>query len=447
MGKYFGTNGIRGVFGEDFTPKFAHEMALAIGTHLGRGPVLVGYDGRDSSPAICKAVTSALSSLGLDCDVAGLVPTPCLEFAVKKLGYAGGIMVTASHNPPEYGGLKPAASDGVELSRSDEKKVENIYDSRGWSIPGRWGAIRDRPGIIDTYTSGVLSMVDSKSIIKKKFKIALDLGNGAQTVAAPDLCRKLGCNVIQINSEIDGSFSGRGPEPTPENLSELSRAVVENGADLGVAFDGDGDRSMFCDESGRILTGDRSALALARHILGSNPGSLIVTCINSGSAIEGIAAESGSRVVRTRVGSVEVSRRMVPDGALVGFEENGGFMYGRHNQVRDGCMTLGLMLEMLASGTILSKMVSALPPSYTAKDKVPCPAEMIPGLMRLLASENPGSDTGDGVRIATDASNWVMIRPSGTEPIVRIYAEAGSQEALDSKISKYVEKVRLLAES
>ncbi|RNJ78532.1 MAG: phosphoglucosamine mutase [Nitrosopumilus sp. B06] len=445
MGKYFGTNGIRGVFGEDFTIRFAHEMALSIGTHFGRGPILVGYDGRESSPAVCKAVTSALSSLGLDCMVAGLVPTPCLEFAVKKLGYAGGIMITASHNPPQYSGIKPASSDGVEISREDEIKVEDIYDSKSWVIPGKWGIIKEEKRAITTYIDGVLSVIDSESIRAKKFKLVLDIGNGAQTVAAPDFCKMLGCDIILIHSEIDADFSGRGPEPTPQNLSELSRVVVENGADLGVAFDGDGDRSIFCDESGIILTGDKSALVLARHILHDNPGSLVVTCINSGSAIEKIAAESGSRVVRTRVGSVEVSRRMVPDGALVGFEENGGFMYGRHNQVRDGCMTLGLMLELLASNKLLSKVVSALPISYTTKDKVPCTPEAIPALLESLASQYPGSDTSDGIKITTGPGEWVMVRPSGTEPIVRVYAEAQTQKALDSKISEFVKKTRNLA--
>ena len=445
MGRYFGTNGIRGVFGEGFTIGMAHDMALAIGTHLGGGPVLVGYDGRHSGPAICRAVTAALNSIGTDCAVAGLVPTPCLELAVKS-GYAGGIMATASHNPPEYGGIKPVAPDGVELSRGDEARVEDIYDARAWTrTPGRWGSTADAPGIVGEYVGAVASAVDAGAIRARAPRVALDLGNGAQAVSAHLLCERLGCEAVLVNAEIDGDFPGRGPEPTPENLGGLSRAVRESGADLGVAFDGDGDRSMICDERGEVLTGDRSALALARHILGKSPGSTVVTCTNSGSAIEGIAAESGSRVVRTRVGSVEVSRRMVEEGALVGFEENGGFMYGRHNQVRDGCMTAALALEMLSAGGPLSGIAAALPPSHTAKDKVPCPAGRIPALMAALAAEFPGSDTGDGIRIAEDARNWVMVRPSGTEPIVRVYAEAGSREGLGARMSEFVGRVAELA--
>ena len=178
---------------------------------------------------------------------------------------------------------------------------------------------------------------------------------------------------------------------------------------------------------------------LARHILKSNPESLVVTCLNSGSAIEDMAKESGSDVVRTKVGSVEVSRKMVSTGALLGFEENGGFMFGPHNQVRDGCMTLALMLDLLAAcpGT-MSDAVSALPPSFTTKDKIRCSPEAAMRLISSLKEEFPDADTTDGIKMDVGSGGWVMIRPSGTEPIVRIYAEAGSREALDDLMSEYV---------
>ncbi len=444
MAKFFGTNGIRGVFSEDLTLEFVHDMTLAIGTHFEKGPVLIGFDGRDSSPVICKVVSSALNSIGLDCNVAGIVPTPCLEFAVKTLGYSGGIMITASHNPPQYNGIKPAASDGVEISREDELIIEDIYIQKNWIKNCKnWCATGKEERAIETYLKGIISQVDSKLIESKNFKVVLDLGNGAQAVSAPDFCKIMQCETILINQNIDGNFPGRGSEPTPQNLSELSKTVVENNADLGIAFDGDGDRSIFCDNKGNILTGDKSALVLIQHILKKSPNSLIVTCLNSGSNAEVLAEKFNSKVIRTKVGSVEVSRKMVPSDALIGFEENGGFMYGKHNQVRDGCMTLALMLDLLAtSGKSLSDEIAILPPSFTTKDKVSCSPENVSKLFSSLKEEFPSSDTTDGIKITIDPKNWVMIRPSGTEPIVRVYAEAESQEKLDVLMSEYLKKVK-----
>ena len=443
MAKFFGTNGIRGVFSEDFTLEFIHDMTLAIGTYFKKGPILIGYDGRDSSPLICKVISSALNSIGIDCNVAGIVPTPCLEFAVKKLGYSGGIMITASHNPPQYNGIKPAASDGVEISREDELIIEDIYLQKSWiKNQKNYGKTGTEDNAIDVYLKGIISQVDSKLIESKQFKVVLDLGNGAQAVSAPDFCELLKCETFLINQKIDGTFPGRGSEPTPQNLSELSKSVIQNNADVGIAFDGDGDRSIFCDNKGNILTGDKSALTLTRHILKKNPHSLVVTCLNSGSNTEVLAKEFESKVIRTKVGSVEVSRKMVPTNALIGFEENGGFMYGKHNQVRDGCMTLALMLESLAtSNQSLYENITNLPPSFTTKDKISCSPETVSKLISSLKTEFPDSDTSDGIKITIDSKNWVMIRPSGTEPIVRIYAESESNEKLDDLMSEYIQKV------
>ena len=443
MAKFFGTNGIRGVFSEDFTLEFIHDMTLAIGTYFGKGPVLVGFDGRESSPIICKVVTSALNSIGIDCYVAGIIPTPCLEFAVKTLGYSGGLMITASHNPPQYNGIKPAAKDGVEVSREDELIIEDIYIHKSWiKNPEKWGTTGIEEKTIETYLKGVISHVDSKLIESKHFKVVLDLGNGAQAVSAPELCKILQCEIFLVNQNIDGTFPGRGSEPTPQNLSKLSKIVIENKANVGIAFDGDGDRSIFCDNNGDILTGDISALVLTQHILKKNPNSLIVTCLNSGSNIEVLAEKFDSKVIRTKVGSVEVSRKMVPTDALIGYEENGGFMYGKHNQVRDGCMTLALMLDLLAtSEKSLTEEIVNLLPSFTTKDKVACSPEKVSKLISSLKEEFPNSDTTDGIKITFDPKNWVMVRPSGTEPIVRIYVESESREKLDILMSKYLAKV------
>ncbi|MGB0856024.1 MAG: phosphoglucosamine mutase [Nitrosopumilus sp.] len=444
MTKFFGTNGIRGVFSKDFTLEFIHDMTLAIGTYFKTGPILIGFDGRESSPAICKVLSSTLNSIGIDCNVAGVVPTPCLEFAVKSLNYSGGMMITASHNPSQYNGIKPVAKDGVEISRDDELLIENIYTKKAWiTNPTKWGTTGDEIRAIDVYLKGIASQVNSKLIESKQFKVVLDLGNGAQAVATPKFCQMIQCKAFLLNSDIDGTFPGRGSEPTPQNLSDLSNTVIKNKADLGIAFDGDGDRSIFCDNHGNILTGEKSALVLAQYILKKNLNSLVVTCINSGSSIEILANKFNSKVIRTKVGSVEVSRKMVLTNALIGFEENGGFMYGIHNQVRDGCMTLALMLDLLAANEkSLSEEISSLPPSFTTKDKVSCSPDKIPKLILSLKKEFPNADLTDGIKITIDSKNWVMIRPSGTEPIVRIYAESDSDEKLDNLMSEFLKKVK-----
>jgi len=444
MAKFFGTNGIRGIFSEDFTLEFVHDMTLAIGTYFEKGPILIGYDGRESSPIICKIISSTLNSIGIDCNIAGIVPTPCLEFAVKALGYSGGIMITASHNPPQYNGIKPAGKDGVEISREDELVIEDIYFKKSWiTNPEKWGVTGEETRAIDTYLKGIISQIDSKLIESKSFKVVLDLGNGAQAVTAPDFCKMINCEAILVNETIDGMFPGRGSEPTPQNLSVLSKTVIENKANLGIAFDGDGDRSIFCDNLGNILTGDKSALVLIQHILNKNPNSLVVTCLNSGLNTEVLAEKYNSKVIRTKVGSVEVSRKMLSTDALIGFEENGGFMFGTHNQVRDGCMSLALMLDLLANiDNSLSDEISKLPSSFTTKDKMKCSSDDVDKIISSLKEEFPESDISDGIKIIIDSKNWVMIRPSGTEPIIRIYAESENQEKLDALMIEFLQKAK-----
>ena len=444
MAKFFGTNGIRGVFPEDFSLEFIHDMTLAIGTYFEKGPILIGYDGRESSPLICKIITSTLNSIGINCNIAGLVPTPCLEYAVKSLGYSGGIMITASHNPPQYNGIKPAGKDGVEISREDELLIEDIYLKKSWlSNPKKWGTTEEETRSIETYLHGIKSHIDSQLIESNHFKVVLDLGNGAQAVTAPDFCKMINCEAILVNETIDGMFPGRGSEPTPQNLSVLSKTVIENQANFGIAFDGDGDRSIFCDNLGNILTGDRSALILIQHILTKNPNSLVVTCLNSGTNTEVLTEKYNSKVIRTKVGSVEVSRKMLSTNALIGFEENGGFMFGKHNQVRDGCMSLALMFDFLAStDNSLSDEISKLPFSFTTKDKLKCSPDDVHKVVLSLKEEFPNSDVSDGIKITIDSKNWVMIRPSGTEPIIRIYAESESQEKLDALMIEFLQKVK-----
>ena len=444
MGRLFGTNGVRGIFSEDFNLEFIHELILSISTYFKQGTILVGYDGRKSSPLISKIVCSTLNFAGLDCHLAGLVPTPCLEFATKNPEYDGGIMITASHNPPEYNGIKTIGSDGAEISREDEKIIEEFFFKKNWKSNSRWGSTKNDSNAIQTYLDGIQSQVDVPKIKSRKFKIVIDFGNGAQFVTAKKLCELLGCEVIMVNEQIDGDFPGRGPEPTPYNLHQLSSTVIKNNANFGVAFDGDGDRSIFCDNEGELLSGDKSALLLSNFLLNKNPNSKIVTCLNSGNSIDQIVTQTNSKVIRTKVGSVEVSRRMIDENALLGFEENGGFMYGKHNQVRDGGIALALFLELLASSNkSMNEELAILPPSFTTKDKISCKTEDMDVIISKLLTEFPNADTTDGIKIIFDKKNWVMVRPSGTEPIIRIYAESDSEKNLEALMKEYTQKIKI----
>ncbi|MCS6768709.1 MAG: phosphoglucosamine mutase [Candidatus Nitrosocaldus sp.] len=460
--RLFGTNGVRGVFGKDLTLDLALRLSYALAAYYKEGPLLLAYDGRHSSPLLADVVKAGLNAMGIDVHDAGLVPTPCLQYCTKRLGYKGGIMITASHNPPEYNGIKVMASDGVEIAREDELRIEEIYHSssiqkKSLSNPKAAGAVarvflgigKDERlnGAVDTYLQGITSLVDVDRIRSKGMKVVVDLGNGAQANAVPRLLSILGCKVTTINERIDGSFPGRGSEPTLENLGELARRVRESNADLGVAYDGDGDRSMFCDEHGSVYTGDRSGAVLIEHVLAreGGGGAKVVTPVNSSMLIDMVAAKYGAEVIRTKVGSVEVSREMVRRSALIGLEENGGFMYARHIPVRDGAMSTALMLEALAvRGEPLSSIIGRYRRFYQYKTKFPCTREQSSRIIDALRSTSPRIESIDGVKVWVDDESWIMVRQSGTEPIMRLYAESSDEQRLKQMIDIYTERIRSL---
>lgn len=440
--RLFGTNGVRGIYGKDLTNDLVIELTYAIATYFGKGPIVVGYDGRRSSPAISKMVCSTLNSAGLDIGNAGLVPTPCLQFAAKSSRYNGGIMITASHNPPEYNGIKPAASDGVEISREDELKVEGMYYEKRFAMTAGLGREFPDERVIPSYAEKVLSLIDVETICSKKFTVAMDVGNGAQAVCAPIIAQRLGCKVIVVNGNIDPDFPGRGSEPTPDNLGVLSEVVRSGKADFGVAFDGDGDRSIFCDNSGNIYWGDITGALLAKNLLAQrHPGAEIVCPVNTSMVLEKVAEQVGLKVVYTKVGSVEVSREMVQRKAPLGLEENGGFMYGPINEVRDGAMTGALVLDMLASaGESFSGLVKKLPKTFKIKTKFSLSSgEAVSKVIKACIDHGSPKkiETMDGAKIWIDDDTWLMVRPSGTEPLIRMYAESTDKSLLDSKVKEY----------
>ena len=445
--RLFGTNGVRFVPGVTHDLDFVIRLAEAVGTYFGEGEVLLGQDGRSSSPALANAAVSGLMSSGRDVAETGVVPTPALQYAVKAMGFKGGVMITASHNPPQYNGIKVVGQDGVEVPRLDEQRIEKIFFDRSQS-KADWksiGVARQEPSVVRAYNSAIASRVNPKPIVERKFTVVMDLGNGAQCIAAPYLVEGLGCKLITLNSIIDGAFPGRGPEPTPATLGELSQAVRSVGADLGVAYDGDGDRSIFCDETGRILWGDQSGCLIADYLMERNPDSTVVTTVSSTQAIEAVAKKRGGKVIRTKVGSVDVSRTMIERRALLGFEENGGFLYSPHIPVRDGGMTTALMLECLAArGMAFSKSLAfSVPRFHQAKTKVEIDRRKTSQVMKAVEAQAKGEvERTDGLKIWADRKSWALVRPSGTEPIIRIFTESESQAQADSLLKKFVRVVK-----
>jgi phosphomannomutase / phosphoglucomutase len=439
--RLFGTNGVRGVYGKELTHDLVIDLCYALGTYFGNGPIIVGKDGRKSSPTLSRLVRATLNSAGVDTADAGLVPTPCLQYAAKTR-YKGGVMITASHNPPEYNGIKPTAPDGVEIPREDELKVEDLYYSKRFAKIDGTGRDYTDTNVINSYIDAALALVDADRIRKRKFTVAMDIGNGAQAVCAPVVAEKLGCKVIIINGQIDGGFPGRGSEPTPDNTGVLSETVRNNKADFGVAFDGDGDRSIFCDDSGAVYMGDKTGALLVRHLLSNrHKGSEIVCPVNTSIILSMVAEQMGSKIVHTKVGSVEVSREMVRRKCKLGLEENGGFMYGALNEVRDGAMAAALVLDMLASGReSFSQLITSLPQTFQYKTKFVVKSRDIVDRV-VQACINHGSpkkvETLDGAKVWIDEETWLMVRPSGTEPLIRMYAESTDKSLLDSKVEEY----------
>ena len=449
--RLFGTNGIRGVANVDLTPEFAMKIGGAVGTFFEKSQILVGYDGRTSSPMLAQAVIAGLTSTGCTVYNVGMVPTPAIQYAVKHHKMDGAVMVTASHNPPEYNGIKVIAENGIELPREQEVEIENLFFGERirkaeWNETGE---IRRLPGILDVYREAIKKHIDVTATKKKRFHAVVDAGNGVGGLATPYLLREIGCRVTTINANIDGAFPSRPPEPRPENLGELSSMVRAVSADLGVAYDGDADRSIFVDERGELYWGDRTFALIEKYFLRDNPGEKIVTPVSSSNLIEEIADEYGGKVVWTKVGSIIVSHTMEKVNAKLGGEENGGVFYAPHQPVRDGAMTTALILDIMArTGKKLSELLAELPRYYIKKDKFKCPDELKEPVLEELIQQVKGMsvDTTDGVKIRFPDKSSILIRPSGTESIYRFYAEGKTGKRATQLLTEYKAKLQQLVD-
>jgi len=419
----FGTNGIRGIPNIDLTPDFSLAIGKSIGAFF-KSRIAIGRDTRDTGQMIFDAVCSGILSSGCDVLDLGILPTPAIQYYCK-INNIPGVIITASHNPPQFNGIKCIDKDGTELARESERRIELIYYKRNYENVewNRIGRVYSDPNAPMIYVSAVMEKVKRRKIESRKFKVVVDTGNGASFFTSPTLLRELGCSVVSLNANPDGKFTSRNSEPRPENLSELISVMKLGKFDLGVAHDGDADRAVFVDENGDFIDGDVTlSLIVMNHV---REGDKVVTPVSSSDALVEICRRKGANLIRTRVGAPVVSRTMISEKALLGGEENGGVIFGPHQYCRDGAMTLALFLDLMAETEMKpSQLVKTVPEFHMEKLSVKRirPWEDMEKYI-LSRSGNATIDRTDGLKI-TLGDGWVLLRPSGTEPIIRIYGES-----------------------
>ncbi len=434
--RLFGTFGVRRTANDVLTPEFASRLAASYGTQI-KGTVAVGGDTRTSTLMLKQAVTAGLLSSGCDVVDLGVLPTPGVQYAVRKY-YDGGVMITASHNPPQYNGLKFLDEDGIGIPDDMEIEIEKLYfDGEPDRVEfSKIGELYHNDKIIDEYIDEAVSKVDVDAIRKANLKVVVDCGSGAGCFTAPYLIRKLGCDVTTLNSQPDGFFPGRNPEPIEENLQELIHVVKELKADIGLAHDGDADRTICIDEKGNFVLGDKTFTLVEKQMLKENDGGIIVTTVATSQAIYDVADEYNGEVIATAVGDLLVARKLKEEDGLFGGEENGGLIFPDFVYGRDAVMTVAKILEIVAKeNKPLSELVGGLPVYYASKMKIECPDDEKEFVMTSIAEEIQTTtdfnlDLTDGVKILKD-DGWVIIRPSGTEPIFRCFSESDSQRKAD----------------
>jgi len=426
---------VRGVYGKDLTLKIAEKIGMGFGTFIGAGKRLaVGRDIRLSGEKLKNALGEGLVSAGCQVVDLGVVTTPILYFAIAHKRKDGGVMVTASHNPPEWNGFKLCRERGVIVGLgSGLEEIKNIIVHRKFEGAKR-GKIEPYEGVVDEYARFVSGLIR----IEKKLKVVLDTGNSVPGIVAPMLFRQMGCKVVVLNEKLDGSFPSRSPEPTEVSLQQLIGAVKETNADFGVGYDGDGDRAVFVDDRGRILTGDFASIIFAQSLVSKGKRKVVYDISCSSAVEEAIKAKGGVPVVE-RVGRPFMMDRVLSEKAVFGGERSGHFYFPDIYGLDDGTFASLKMAEILSRvDAKLSEMIDRIPTYYSSTVNVPFPDQHKFNVIgRLKAKfEEKGFQTVDmdGVK-AEDKNGWVLLRPSNTEPLIRIFAEGKTR----SKLAQFLE--------
>ncbi|MBI5223361.1 phosphoglucosamine mutase [Candidatus Micrarchaeota archaeon] len=427
MAKYFGTNGVRGTF-DQLTPELALKLAGAIGTYFkkndGRTKILVARDYRLTGELLKNAVLSGLASVGVEVVDLGEISSPTAELMIKQLNADALIIITASHNPPEWNALKVVDGKGIGISKERGEEIEKLLGKIKLTNWDRVGKITNYDRSISDHIEKIESNLNRTKLQKKK--IILDCANGTASIIAPLMFRRLGAEIITINSHPDGRFPGRPSEPTEENVKDLIDAVIANKADAGIAWDGDGDRVIFVDEKGEYIIGDRVLALCVIWQRENQKGDLITTVATSRAATD--AAENlGMRVRLTAIGAPYLSEEMSKNPGAIGGEEVGGVIWPQISLAKDGFFTAAKLYEALSKAP-LSQWLAQIPKYENVKIKIKADRneekkKMVQNVINHAKKNKLKYSTIDGVRIDFPDS-WVIVRASGTENYIRIFAEA-----------------------
>jgi phosphomannomutase/phosphoglucomutase len=442
MRRIFGTFGVRGIYPEELDEEFALKMGKAFGTFLSeeneKPTVVVGRDTRRSGEGIFEAFISGVLSTGADVLDVGILPTPLVQFAARMLKVNGGAVITASHNPPEYNGIKLLEGNGMGLARSKEAKVEDIFLSEKfkktlWMKVGQ----RRKHEVKGRYFNEVFRRIDVEAIRRRNPVVMVDEAGGAGALILPELLEVVGCKVISLNAHISGFFSARHPEPNEGNLSEFSKMVKVIKPDIAVAQDGDADRAVFLTEDGGFIHGDKTFALVEKYTLMKKKGS-VVTTVATSDVIDYIANEYGVKVYRTKVGDLVVTGKLLEVGGVIGGEENGGVIFPDLVLGRDGIFTTVKIAEIISTtGKSFPHLLNELPKTYQFKTKVRFEGDRkqaVKKFAEIMKKRGYKVDETDGAKVITE-DGWVLVRASGTEPIIRIFSES----TIEGKEKEYYE--------
>jgi len=428
---------------DDFISAYAHAFAELCKKDI----ILVGRDTRQNGISINSTLLNALQNAGKTVVDLGICPTPTVQFAVEDHEAAGGIVITASHNPLPWNGLKFIGSDGIFLDGDEMNHLKNRrveIGKRYLHYEKKNGKIETYSRVVDDHIESVLALpyLDEDVIQKTGFRVVVDAVNGAAYRAVPELLRRLGCEVIELNCHHDQPFP-RNPEPLPENLVELSRVVIDKKADLGFAIDPDGDRLAIVSDLGRPISEEYTLVLATKLVLSKFPNldQKVVTNLSTTMAVDDVAQKYGAKVIRTAIGEINVAKKMREIDAAIGGEGNGGVLLPEAHLGRDSLVAAALILQLLAEeAKILSKLMKELPHYEMIKIKVPRGnlelGDIMDDLKKLAIPDE--FDLQDGLKLIWK-DHWVHLRTSNTEPIIRIYAEAPTKQIAEAAVQPYID--------
>ena len=452
-------SGIRGTIGgaqgENLTPidvvKFTTAYARLIAS---RNPgkrikVVVGRDARLSGPLVSNLVIGTLTAAGVDVIDAGLCTTPGTEMAVIVRQADGGIIITASHNPRQWNALKLLNAEGEFLSDAEGKQVLTLAEEVGYAYPAidAIGRVIEQADFNEEHIRRVLALpaVDVEAVRRRRFRVVVDAVNSVGGVVIPRLLRELGCEVIELNCDPTGEFA-HNPEPLPENLTAISEAVVREGADLGIVVDPDVDRLAFVSEDGSMFVEEYTLVAVADYILSRSAGNT-VSNLSSSRALRDVTEQHGGSYFASAVGEVNVVQKMKEVGAVIGGEGNGGVIYPELHYGRDALVGTALFLTHLAAkGMTMTELRKTYPAYFASKNKIELtPAIDVDKVLLEMKRKYAGERVTDidGVKIDF-ASSWVHLRKSNTEPIIRIYTEAGTMAEADALAQRFIAEIKTI---